>query len=153
VTKYVLDTNIFVRADRDRVWAGELAAFYAAFLPVTFLHAVVVQELLLGAVDQRRGRDVYEGYVEPFEARQRIVTPSYASWRRSGEVVAALVQRRRLSPGGFSRSFLNDALLAVSCREAGVVLITLNSADFSRIRTVEPFRFVTPWPRLPPRGF
>lgn len=147
MTKYVLDTNIFVQADRDRAWAEELVTFYAAFLPVTFLHAVVVQELLLGAVDARRGRELYEGYVEPFEARQRVVTPSYRTWRRSGEVAATLVQRRRLSPGGFGRSFLNDVLLAVSCREAGVVLITSNLADFARIRTVEPFRFASPWPR------
>jgi len=147
VTKYVLDTNIFVQADRDQTWAEQLVAFYAAFLPVTFLHAVVVQELLLGAVDARRGRALYEGYVAPFEARRRVVTPSYSSWRRSGEVVAALVQRRRLSPGGFGRSFLNDVLLAVSCREAGVVLITTNVTDFTRIRAVEPFRFVRPWPR------
>ncbi len=147
MTKYVLDTNIFVQADRDQTWAEQLVAFYAAFLPVTFLHAVVVQELLLGAVNARRGRALYEGYVAPFEARGRVVTPSYASWRRSGEVVAALVQRRRLSPGGFGRSFLNDVLLAVSCREAGVVLITTNVSDFSRIRAVEPFRFEPPWPR------
>lgn len=147
MTKYVLDTNIFVQADRDKAWAEDLVAFYAAFLPVTFLHAVVVQELLLGAVDPRRGRMLYEGYVAPFEARSRVVTPSYTSWRRSGEVIAALVQRRRLSPGGFSRSFLNDVLLAVSCREAGVVLITTNVSDFARIRAIEPFRFVSPWPR------
>ncbi|MGH7613217.1 MAG: type II toxin-antitoxin system VapC family toxin [Gemmatimonadales bacterium] len=147
MTKYVLDTNIFIQADRDRGWAERLVAFYAAFLPVTFLHAVVVQELLLGAVDARRGRDLYRGYVAPFEARQRVLTPSYASWRRSGEVVATLVQRRRLSPGGFSRSFLNDVLLAVSCRDAGVVLITTNVTDFSLIRSVEPFRFIAPWPR------
>jgi predicted nucleic acid-binding protein len=147
VTKFVLDTNIFVRADRDAEWAEELAAFYLAFLPATFLHAVVVQELLLGAVDARRGRALYEGYVAPFEERHRVVTPSYAAWRRSGHVVATLVQRRRLSPGGFSRSFLNDVLLAVSCREAGVVLITANEADFGRIRAVEPFRFVAPWPK------
>jgi len=95
----------------------------------------------------RAGRALYQGYVAPFEARGRVVTPSYSSWRRSGDVVAALVQRRELSPGGFRRSFLNDVLLAVSCREAGAVLVTTNSSDFSRIRTVEPFRFVPPWPR------
>lgn len=98
-------------------------------------------------MDARRGRALYDGYVAPFETRRRIVTPSCASWRQSGDVVAALVQRRRLSPGGFGRSFLNDVLLAVSCREAGVVLVTTNVGDFSRIRTVAPFRFVAPWPR------
>jgi predicted nucleic acid-binding protein len=148
VTKYVLDTNIFVQADRDPAWAAQLAAFYLAFLPVTFLHAIVVQELLLGAVSARRGRDLFEGYVAPFEERQRVLTPSYGAWRRSGQVVATLVQRRRLSPGGFSRSFLNDVLLAVSCREMGAVLITTNVADFTRIRTVESFRFVEPWPKV-----
>jgi predicted nucleic acid-binding protein len=51
-----------------------------------------------------------------------------------------------LSRAGFSRSFLNDVLLAVSCREAGAVLITANVADFARIRTVESFRFMEPWP-------
>lgn len=147
MTKYVLDTTLFVRAKRDRSWAEELAAFYRAFLPVTFLHAIVVQELLLGAVDPRRGRALYADYVAPFERRGRILTPSYASWRRSGEVVAALGHRRRLSPGGFSRSFLTDVLLAVSCREAGVVLVTTNDADFRTIRAVEPFRFAPPWPR------
>lgn len=147
MTKYVLDTNIFIQADRDRAWAEQLVAFYASFLPVTFLHAVVVQELLLGAVDPRRGRALYEGYVAPFEARGRVLTPSYRSWRRSGEVVATLVHRRRLSPGGFSRSFLNDVLLAVSCREAGAVLITTNARDFTRIKSVEPLRFAPPWPR------
>lgn len=145
--KYVLDTNIFIRADRDRAWAEELVAYYSAFLPATFMHAVVVHELLLGAVSPERGRDLREGYVAPFEARGRVVTPSYANWRRSAEVVATLVQRRRLSLGGLSRSFLNDVLLAVSCREAGLVLITQNTADFARIRTVEPVRFVAPWPQ------
>jgi predicted nucleic acid-binding protein len=76
VTTYVLDTNIFVQADRNQTRAEELAAFYASFLPVTFLHAVVVQKLLLGAVDARRGRQLYEGYVTPFERHQRVLTPS-----------------------------------------------------------------------------
>jgi predicted nucleic acid-binding protein len=147
VTKYVLDTNVFVAAFRRPDVAEQLAAFYLAFLPATFLHAVVVQELLLGAVSASRGQDLYEGYVAPFEERGRVLTPSYSAWRRSGQVVAALIQRRRLSPGGFSRSFLNDVLLAVSCREEGAVLITTNTADFARIRTVERFRFVEPWPR------
>jgi predicted nucleic acid-binding protein len=146
VKKYVLDTSIFIQAERDHTWAAELSAFYSVFLPTTFFHAVVVQELLVGALDVRRGQELYEAYAAPFEARRRALTPSYASWRRSGEVVATLVQRRRLSRGGFSRSFLNDVLLAVSCREAGMILVTTNVADFSRIRTVERFRFVPPWP-------
>lgn len=147
MTKYVLDTNIFIHSDRDPAWAEQLAAFYRAFLPATFLHAIVVQEVLVAAINARRGRTLYEDYVAPFEERRRVLTPSYTAWRRSGHVVAALIQRRRLSPGVFSRSFLNDVLLAVSCREAGAVLVTTNTADFTRIRTVESFHFVAPWPK------
>lgn len=45
---------------------------------------------------------------------------------------------------------LNDVLLALSCREAGVVLVTANERDFERIRRRVRFEFVGPW--LSPRG-
>jgi predicted nucleic acid-binding protein len=146
VKKYVLDTNIFIQADRDRAFAEQLLAFYAAWLPATYLHAVVVQELLMGAVDARRRKSVYEGYIAPFERRERIITPSYGTWQRSGGVLGVLVDRRRLSPGGFSRSFLNDVLLALSCREAGAILVTANERDFALISSVERIEFTAPWP-------
>lgn len=144
--KYVLDTNIYIAADRDVGKAEELIRFYSAFLPHTHLHATVAQELLAGAVDARRGRQIHHSYIAPFEARGRLVTPSYRTWKRSGEVIASLIQKKHLSPGGFPRSFLNDVLLAVSCREVGMTLITENQRDFQRIRQVEPFDFSPPWP-------
>lgn len=144
--KFVVDTNLYVQSLRDPGKAEELIRFYSAMLPVTYLHAVVAQEILLGAVDVKRGRAIQRSYVQPFEQRGRIVTPSWRAWRRSGEVVAALVRRKLLSPGGFKRSFLNDVLLAVSCREAGLVLVTANRADFELIGRVERFDFVPPWP-------
>jgi predicted nucleic acid-binding protein len=146
VKKYVLDTNLYIAADRSEEKAEELIQFYSAFLPFTYLHATVVQELLAGAVNVKRGRQIQESYVAPFEARGRLITPGYRTWKRSGEVVAALVQKKELSPGGVPRSFLNDVLLAVSCREAGVTLVTQNDADFRRIQQVERFAFVPPWP-------
>lgn len=146
MTRFILDTNLYIAADRDAMAAGQLAAFYAAFLPVTWFHAVVAQELLLGAVDARRGTLIRNAYIRPFESRARILTPTFANWARSGEVVAQLVRERAISPGGFGRSFLNDVVLAVSCRTAGVTLITNNVVDFERIRRVERFDFTTPWP-------
>jgi predicted nucleic acid-binding protein len=72
--------------------------------------------------------------------------PTYKAWRRSGEVVAELIRARRLSRTGMKPSFLNDVLLAASCREHGVTLITRNRADFEMIATVEPVQFTDPWP-------
>jgi predicted nucleic acid-binding protein len=146
VKKYVLDTSLYVAAARSHEKAEELIQYYSAFLPFTYLHAIVAQELLAGAVDARRGRQIRESYIAPFEDRKRIVAPSYRAWKRSGEVIAALVQGKEISPGGFARSFLNDVLLAVSCRESGLTLVTQNEADFRRIQDVERFDFVGSWP-------
>ncbi len=140
MTRYILDTNLYITAEREKTKADELIEFYSAFLPFTFLHAIVVQELLLGAVDARRRRRAHESYIAPFERRNRIVTPTYQSWKRSGELIGALVQRRIITPGGFSRSFLNDALLAASCRESGLTLITANVRAFARLQQVRTVR-------------
>jgi predicted nucleic acid-binding protein len=148
VRRYLLDTNLSIAADRNKEKAEELVRFYAAFLPFTYLHAVVAQDLLAGAVDPKRGRQIQESYIAPFEERNRIITPTYRTWRRSGEVLAALVRRRVFSPDGFARSFINDVLLAVSCREVGMTLLTTNTEDFQRIRQVERFEFVPPWPAV-----
>jgi predicted nucleic acid-binding protein len=146
VPKYVLDTNLYVAANRDRDAAEALIGFYATHLPATFLHATVAQELMLGAVTAEGRRQIRDAYLRPFEARARVVVPSYQAWIRSGELVSLLIQRRVLSPGGFTRSFLNDALLAASCREEWLTLITSNSRDFTRLRLVERFDFRAPWP-------
>ena len=45
-----------------------------------------------------------------------------------------------------SKAFGNDVLLALSCREAGCVLVTANERDFRRIRRFIRFEFVQPWP-------
>jgi predicted nucleic acid-binding protein len=44
------------------------------------------------------------------------------------------------------RAFVNDVLLALACREAGVILVTANRRDFERIQRVARFEFVAPWP-------
>ncbi|MFW6201311.1 MAG: hypothetical protein ACOC8B_01920 [Gemmatimonadota bacterium] len=44
------------------------------------------------------------------------------------------------------KSFVHDVLLALSCRESGVVLVTGNGGDFERIQRYVPFEFVPPWP-------
>jgi len=43
-------------------------------------------------------------------------------------------------------SLLNDALIAVSCREQGITLIT-KDGDFKRLSPfVRGFRYAAPWP-------
>jgi predicted nucleic acid-binding protein len=103
---------------------------------------------LAGAIDKSREQLVEESLISPFERRGRIVTPSFSAWKEAGQILSRLIQKRVLSPGGFKRSFLNDCLLAASCREDGITLITTNRVDFELIRKVHPFEFVEPWPVL-----
>lgn len=64
----------------------------------------------------------------------------------AGRIATRLVQRKLMSPGGFKRSFFNDCVLAASCRERGLTLITQNRNDFDLIRKVQPFDYTEPWP-------
>jgi predicted nucleic acid-binding protein len=45
-----------------------------------------------------------------------------------------------------SKAFGNDVLLALSCREAGIILVTDNARDFARIARIVAFDLVRPWP-------
>ncbi len=144
--KFVLDTNLYIAALRGREASARLLSFEDETLPRIHFHAVVAQELLAGAVSAERRRALYHAYIRPFDRRRRLVTPSFRAWRRAGEVVSELVERGTFSAGGFSRSSLNDVLLAASCREEGLTLVTANTADFAGIAEVEPFDFAAPWP-------
>lgn len=144
---YVLDANLYIEAARSSAKAEELSAFSSAFLPQLFFHAVVAQELLAGATSLEWKREIERGVIGPFERRGRLVTPTFKAWKRSGEIIAELIEARRLSRGGMLRSFLNDVLLATSCREEGLTLVTSNVADFELIAEVEQVRFSAPWPK------
>lgn len=74
------------------------------------------------------------------------ITPTYSTWKAAGVIMARLVQRKLLNPGGFKRSFPNDCLLAASCWENGVVLRTDDRDDFELIRRVYSFEVEAPWP-------
>lgn len=143
--RFTLDTNIFIHAARDPYWAEELIRFHAAFAPFEVLSAVVVQELLAGV----RGNDakrLQRALIDPFERRQRIIVPTYTAWKETGMVLSELVGGGRAKWADVSRSFVNDVLLAMCCREAGVVLVTGNAGDFARIAKVRAFDYALPWP-------
>ena len=144
--QYVLDSNLYIEADRDESAAEEMDRFLMRFLPSVHLHGVVAQELLAGAIDERREKLVHDSLIEPFERRGRVVAPSFGAWKRAGGIISRLVQQKRLSPGGFNRSFMNDCVLAASCRESGLTLVTRNVKDFNLIRKVESVEVVGPWP-------
>jgi predicted nucleic acid-binding protein len=86
---------------------------------------------------------------EPFERRRRVFAPSSAAFAESGRVIATVAAREGWQLVDDNPSLLNDALIAVSCREQGITLITRDS-DFKRLSPlVKGFHYAAPWPALP----
>ena len=144
--KYTLDTNVFIDGFRSEDAQAEVFAFLSRALPQTYLSAVVMQELAAGARSADAARDLQRGVFDPFERRRRVFAPSSAAFVKSGRVLAAVAAsegRQRLDE---KPSLLNDALIAASCREQGITLIT-RDGDFKRLaRFVKGFRYASPWP-------
>ncbi len=72
--------------------------------------------------------------------------PSSAAFAESGRVLAALAANEGWQMLDDKPSLLNDALIAVSCREQGITLIT-KDGDLKRLSPfVRGFRHAAPWP-------
>lgn len=144
--KYVLDTPLFIDAFRDPVTNEALQRFHRAFAPFEYLSVVVAQELRAGVRRQRDRKALERNVLSVFERSGRTFAPSATAWHRSGDLFADMARKEGLEIRRVSKSFANDVLLALSCREAGCVLVTENERDFQRIRRYVPFDYVKPWP-------
>jgi predicted nucleic acid-binding protein len=146
VRKYALDSNCYIDAIREPVAYAALEAFTAREAPRLYLSAVVASELRAGAQSSRDRRQLEEHVLAPFVRRGRILTPSGAAWDALGLTLSQLRAEGTLDLASVPRGFAFDVLIAFSCREAGVVLITRNTRDMERIRSVFRFEFVAPFP-------
>jgi hypothetical protein len=89
---------------------------------------------------------IAEDWLAPFEDLGRVITPSHTTWTRAALIVARLVARGHLSPGGVSRSFLNDCPDAASVRDHRFILVTRATGNFALISLVERgIRYQPPW--------
>ena len=146
--KYTLDTNIFIDGFRSEEDQAKTLAFFKRALPFTHLSAVVMQELAAGARTTKSLREVQRGVLEPFQRRGRVFAPSTAAFVESGRVIALIAKREGWQLLDENPSLLNDALIATSCRERGITLIT-NDGDFKCLAPfVRGFRYAAPWPRI-----
>jgi len=151
--KYVLDTNIYVDAIRDPEKERSLAAFLERNTPMTYMSAVVMQELRAGAVTDAQARALQDGIFGAFERRNRVAGPSPGAFKDCGRILAALFRQDGVPYRERPRSLVNDILIVITCRENGFTLVTADD-DFKMIRPhVRGFTYVPPWPgEDQPRG-
>jgi predicted nucleic acid-binding protein len=144
--KFAIDTNLFIDALRGRAAEAELLSFLGRALPVTFMSAVVMQELAAGARTEQQARTLDRAVFKPFERRGRVFAPASRAFVESGRLLAAVAKREGWQAVYDNPSLLNDALIASSCRERGITLIT-RDADFDRFRPLlRGWHHVAPWP-------
>ena len=144
--KYVLDTNLYVDAIRDPVKEKALDAFLERNAPMTYMSAVVVQELCAGAITDAQVNALDRGILGPFERRGRVTAPSAAAFKECGRILAGLFRRDGIPLGNRPRSLVSDILIAVTCRENGFTLIT-NDRDFKMIGPyLRGFACLPAWP-------
>lgn len=144
--KYVLDTQLYINAFRDPVVNEELQQFHRAFSPFEHFSVIVAQELRAGVRRPRDRKALERNVLKVFQRANRTITPSADAWHRSGDLLAEMARQEGLETARVSKAFANDVLLALSCREAGCVLVTDNERDFQRIRRLIQFDYIKPWP-------
>lgn len=81
-----------------------------------------------------------QNFLLPFERVRRIVNPSYEDWK-SAALVVVKIALRRPDLKDKKIALINDALIALSCRDIGATLVTLNLDDFDLIRGFVRFGF------------
>jgi predicted nucleic acid-binding protein len=142
VTKYIVDTQLVIRAFRHESEEKRMKEFLAAFSSSVYLSSVVVQELLAGA---RNGefRRVQRVFIQPFEQMKRVATPTHTSWVRAGHILNSL----RRAGHTISPSLTNDVLVAASAVQIGATVVQDNEKDFAAIQRAYPsVSFTAPWP-------
>jgi len=137
---YALDANVYIRALRDRDRLSLLKRFLIRSGMRVRVNAVVALELQAGARTPSQERAVSD-LVESYVARNRVIVPSFEAYRQGGRVLAALAVREGMDTSR-SGSLVNDVMIATSCREAGIKLITENIEHFAAVqRHLRGFRF------------
>lgn len=144
--KYVLDTQLFIQGFREPGANEALQRFHRSFAPFEHLSAIVAQELRSGTRSARDLKALERHVLTLFGRTNRVIVPSIRAWHQSGDVLAEMARKDGFEVARVSKAFANDVLLALSCREAGCVLVTDNERDFARIRRFAQFEFVGSWP-------
>lgn len=142
--KYIVDTQMLVRALRSEAEAGRYRTFLSAFSSSVYLCSVVVQELLAGSRDAE-ARRLHE-LITRFEKLHRTATPTHASWKRAGELLC------RLRRAGYTitPSLTNDVLIACTAMQIGAEVIHDSARDYRAIQARLSFRHRTDYPTVAP---
>ena len=146
VTPFVIDTNLYVYAEREPEVRDALRGFLRDQSARVVVSTVVLHELLVGAAEKKAHAAIERAVLTPFARRLRLLETSAVVWQE-----AATITRALRADGGYAGSlaapsFHRDILIAASVRSVGATLVTTNARDFETIAKVYGFRYTTHFP-------
>jgi predicted nucleic acid-binding protein len=119
----ILDTNVYIDYWERGANVGELSQVRQSL--IVRHSAVVLSELRRGVRSAKARR-----LIESLRRVASIVwTPTSDDWWRAGEIVAKIGNRLGWDAPK-RRDFQNDALIALTARRHGAVVVTSDAADF-----------------------
>jgi predicted nucleic acid-binding protein len=131
----IIDTNVYIDywqgSISDRVLADRRKQY------VVRQSAVVLSELWRGA----RGRKAQRLVNELRNLATIVWEPAEADWWTAGELIRTIGDAQEWEPGK-RREFQNDALIALTAKRHGAVVITTNTDDFRLLATKIELQFV-----------
>ena len=134
--KFCLDTNLYIRAEREPDFNRSLQGFFRGYAPVVYVHGTVIAELAVGSGSMETRDAILARYRDVARAVGRLVTPTEEDWDEVSRIVVDLRIAGDLTR--IAQSFMNDCLIAAGCARLGLTLISGNRKDFDRIRRVLP---------------
>ena len=140
MSRYLVDTSVYVAVLRDRRFAAAFRPRYERAIPRIHLSSVVVQELLAGARSASHRR-LARTLIEPLERARRVVTPTHTIWRDAGEALAQLWNDAPSYRAAIHAGLVNDVLIALTARAIGARVLTRNGRHFALVGSVRDFAF------------
>jgi len=133
----LFDTSVYIAALRQGD-IRQLSRRWADAKSPIWLSAVVLEELYAGATEP--SRDLVERLERDFDRMKRILVPNLGDWIQAGQVLNRLAARYDYEKIGQAR-LTNDALIAMSARRLGILVITANERDFRRLAEFRSFQW------------
>lgn len=126
----MFDTGVYIRFGRGDhyAWLGEDGRIFQR----TVLTAVVAAELYVGMRDHR-GKQLLDELCRAHRSLGHFSSPPAVSWTEAGILLRRA--RRAMGQMDFAHHF-RDLLIALEAVRAGATLVTENTGDFTRWRSM-----------------
>ena len=147
IPKFAVDTNIYIGSLRSAEARAAMTDFVDSYAPRCYVLSIVMLELFAGAPNASELERYRRLILRPYRRLRRILTPSREAVIRAGELIARLRWKGERAAGPVHAAFISDVLIAQTCAEHGVVLVTDNTRDFRLLAEHVPgLRYAAPWP-------